>query len=245
MPIYCINLKHRTDRKAHSLREFKTLGFPEKVIYLPFTKDVRGGVYGCFDSHIKIWKDFLIRFPNHKYAIVFEDDFVFSSKDSSILKKASGFVEKHYHEVDVLFLHNYCVKVEHVLNNEHFSHGYGFGTHAYIITRHYIDSIIRHGKLPEPNGRHIDFEMNFNFLDKTNQLYSEKMFYTQELCFSQLVDKSDNYVNTIDRLFRFDINKNLDYPLGIVRFLKKHKLLTDEKAKKLHCMIYKHFIDTL
>jgi GR25 family glycosyltransferase involved in LPS biosynthesis len=56
MPIYCINLKHRTDRKEHSLNEFKKIGISEdKVMYLPFTKDARGGVYGCFDSHMKIW----------------------------------------------------------------------------------------------------------------------------------------------------------------------------------------------
>jgi len=243
MPIYCINLKHRHDRKVHSLHEFTTMGFTEKVIYLPFTKDVRGGVYGCFDSHIKIWKDFLIRFPNHKYAMVFEDDFVFSSKDSSILKKASGFVEKHYHEVDVLFLHPYSVNVEHSLNNQHFSHGYGFGTHAYIITRHYMEGMIRHGKLPEPNGRHIDFEMNFNFLDKKNQLYSEKMFYTKDSCFSQLADKSDNYLNTLDKFFCFDVNKKLDVPLAVVRFLKKQKLITDVKAKKIGCFLYTRFID--
>jgi len=243
MPVYCINLKHRTDRRIHSLQEFKKIGLSEKVIYLPFTKDVRGGVYGCFDSHIKIWKDFLIRFPYQKYAWVFEDDFVYSSSDPSILKKAAKFVEQHYHEVDVLFLHPYCVKVDHSINNESFTNGYGFGTHVYLITRHYIEDLVRHGQLPQPNGRHIDFEMNFHYLDKTNQLYSEKMFYTNKPCFRQLVDKSDNYVNAIDKLFRFDVNKNIEYPLSVLRFLKKHKLLTDVHAKYIGCFVIHYFID--
>ena len=50
IPIYCINLKHRKDRKEHSLQQFTKLNIlHDAVIYLPFTKDDRGGVYGCFD----------------------------------------------------------------------------------------------------------------------------------------------------------------------------------------------------
>jgi GR25 family glycosyltransferase involved in LPS biosynthesis len=243
MAVYCINLKHRTDRKQHSIQEFKKLGIP-KVIYLPFVKDIRGGAYGCFDSHMKIWTDFLSRFPKEKYAFVFEDDLVYSSKDKDVLKKATTYIDEHYKELDVLFLHTYCVKVEDPINTKSFTRGYGFGTHAYVITRHYIESILRDGKLPEANGRHIDFEMSFNF-NKKNLLYSENMFYTNEPCFTQLIDKSDNYVNVLDKFFRFDVNQNLDAPLCILRFLKKHKLITDKKAKKFHCILYDHFIDTL
>jgi hypothetical protein len=241
MPIYCINLKHRTDRKQHSFNEFKKIGIsPDKVIYLPFTKDNRGGVYGCYDSHIKIWRDFFIRFPREKYALVFEDDFVYSSNEPSvsILKKATDFLEKN-NEVDILNLHSFCVKVDHKSNNEIFTHGYGFGTHVYFITRKYIETILRvSGSLPEPNGRHIDFEMNFNLLDKQNKIYSDKLFYTNYACFTQLIDKSDNYVNIVDKLFRFDVNKNLDLPLAFLRFLKSRKLIKDEHAKKIHCMLY-------
>jgi len=247
MPVYCINLNHRLDRKQHSLREFTKLkkGLSEKVIYLPFVKDIRGGAYGCYDSHMKIWEDFFTRFPHERYAFVFEDDFVYSSTDRSILKKAASYLERHYEDMDVLFLHPYCVKVDHPINNEMFTHGYGFGTHVYLITRHYIESVRNRGKLPEPNGKHIDFEMNMNCMDKENRLYSEKMFYTNHACFTQLIDKSDNYVNMLDKLFRFDVNQNLDGPLRILRLLKKHKLITDAKAKSLYCKLYNVFIDKL
>jgi len=239
MSVYCINLKHRTDRKQHSIQEFKKIGIP-KVIYLPFVKDIRGGVYGCFDSHVKIWYDFLTRFPKEKYTFVFEDDFV--SKDPEMIKKATTYIEQHYDDVDLLFLHAYCVKVDDPINTNTFTRGYGFGAHAYVITRRYIESLLREGKLPEPNGRHIDFEMTFN---KKNLLYSEKMCYTNQPCFTQLIDKSDNYVNLMDKLFRFDVNQNLDAPLSIIRFLKKHKILRDKHSKKILCMAYDHFIDKL
>ena len=48
---------------------------PTTVNYPHFTKDPRGGIYGCFDSHIKVWNDFFINHPNEKYVLVFEDDF--------------------------------------------------------------------------------------------------------------------------------------------------------------------------
>jgi hypothetical protein len=245
MLIYCINLKHRTDRKIHSLNEFKKLGVSEdKIIYLPFVKDTRGGVYGCFDSHMKIWTDFLSRFPNEKYAFVFEDDFVYSDKDITILKRAKKFIKKNDKEVDILYLHPYCVNLEHEKNNDLFTHGYGLGTHVYVITRRYIESIIeKYGSLPLPNGRHLDYEKNINVLDKENRLYSSKMFYTKKVCFTQRIDKSDNYINTLDKLFRVDINKTLDFPFFIIRYLKKRKLITDVNAKILFCYLQRILIE--
>jgi GR25 family glycosyltransferase involved in LPS biosynthesis len=107
MAIYCINLKHRQDRKHHSLQQFKKLGIPEyKVNYLPFEKDSRGGVYGCFDSHVKVWKDFFMFHPHETYALVFEDDFVAPKHGKELLHKANAFVQKHYDEIDFLNLHN-------------------------------------------------------------------------------------------------------------------------------------------
>lgn len=245
MPIYCINLKHRTDRKEHSLNEFKKIGVSEdKIIYLPFTKHAQGGVYGCFDSHMKVWADFLSRYPNKKYAFVFEDDFVYSCDDTSILKKASKFIKKNVKEVDILYLHPYCVNLEHKKNNDQFTHGYGLGTHVYLITRRYIESIIeKYGGLPLPNGRHVDYENNINLLDKNNRLYSHRLFFTKKVCFTQRLDKSDNYINHFDKLFRVDINKTLDFPCLIIRYLKKHKLITDVNAKILFCYIQRILIE--
>lgn len=44
IPIYCINLENCKDRKKHSLEQFAKLGIPQdRVTYLYFTKDERGG----------------------------------------------------------------------------------------------------------------------------------------------------------------------------------------------------------
>ena len=77
-PIYCINLDHRTDRKRHSLKEFAKLNIPHStVIYPRFTKDRRGGVYGCFNSHMRVWKKSL-QHTDVVYTLVVEDDFCLS-----------------------------------------------------------------------------------------------------------------------------------------------------------------------
>ena len=112
-----------------------------------------------------------------------------------------------------------------------FNCGYGLGTHAYFVTREYIKSIIyKYEKLPEPNGRHIDFEICFNIIDNDNKIYSNKCFFVKEECFKQLVDKSDNYLNIIDEMFRFDINKQIEYNMDIFKVLKK-MILNDNQIK--------------
>jgi GR25 family glycosyltransferase involved in LPS biosynthesis len=240
-PIYCINLEHRKDRKEHSLTQFTELGVPhEKVIYPHFTKDARGGVYGCFDSHMKVWNDFLTKYPNEKYCLVFEDDFVVSKKTKSIMKKSTKFIETNYDDIDILVLHSSRVPTYNNINNEIFTNGYGCNTQSLFITRHYIESIItKYGKLPEANGRHIDVELNMNILDKDNWVYTEKVFYTNKQYVTQLIDKSDNYSGKLDELFRTDVNKSAHNGMKLYSIIKKFNLLNDTQIKQIACAVPK------
>jgi len=239
MRIYCINLEHRKDRKQHSMKQFKNMRIShDNVVYPHFTKDKRGGVYGCFDSHMKIWNDFFVNYPNDKYCLVLEDDFIAPSNYNHIMKKATKFLEKNYDEIDIIYLHDICVKVENKANNNRFTNGYGCNTHAYLLTRHYIQSIItKYEKLPEPNGRHLDNEIMLNNVDKDNTLYSTKLFYTNEECFIQLIDKSDNCINKFDELFRTDIQKTQKNTASLFTFLKKKQIADDEQIKNFLCVI--------
>lgn len=73
--------------------------------------------------------------------------------------------------------------------------------YAYIITRKYIENIlIKYNKLPEPNGKHIDFELNMNY--KNNLLYSKNIYYCNKPCISLFNSKSDNYLNNVDKIIR-------------------------------------------
>ena len=110
-PIYCINLEQREDRKKHAKKQFKKLNI-NNLIYLRLTKDKRGGVYGCFESHMKVWKSFLKNYPDEPYCLVLEDDFVPTRKSKQMIKKAVTFLDKHGENVDVLMLHHNFVPVE-------------------------------------------------------------------------------------------------------------------------------------
>jgi len=187
---------------------------------------------------MKIWNDFFVNYPNDKYCLVLEDDFIAPSNYTHIMKKATKFLEKNYDDIDILFLHDSCIKAENKANNHRFTNGYGFNAHAYLITRRYIQSIItKYGKLPEPNGRHLDNEIALNSVDKYNMLYSTKLFYTNEECFTQFIDKSDNYINKFDGLFRNDLQKTQRNTLNFFTLLKNIKIVDDKQIKKIGCII--------
>lgn len=233
-PIYCINLEHRKDRKQHSLEQLKKLGVSlDNVIYPKLTKDKRGGVYGCFDSHMKVWNDFIKNHPNSNYALICEDDFLAPSSNY-LFKNAIEFINNNCDNLDILFLHDTCIDVENKINTKLFTNGYGIMAHAYFITRNYIQSILtRYGSLPEPNGRHFDVEINIGKCFSDNRLYSENIFYTRRECFKQLVDNSDNYLNPLDALFRVDVNIQFKFFINNFLIISKLKLLDDNQIRAL------------
>lgn len=186
---------------------------------------------------MKIWNDFFVKYPNQNCCLVFEDDFICPSNGKYIIKKAIKFTDKHYEFVDILNLHNIYVPVNNILNNDFLKNGYGFNTHAYLITRRYIESIItKYKKLPEPNGIHLDYAIN---IYKESPLYSNKLFFTTNKCFTQLIDKSNNYINKFDEIFRNDLQKTQKNVINFCTFCKTHKLLNDNNIKKIWCKICK------
>lgn len=235
MVIYCINLEHRKDRKIHSLYQFTKMDIPhESIIYPHFTKDKRGGVYGCFDSHMKIWNHFYTNFPNEKFFLVFEDDFVSSPNSKYIIKMATNFLEKNYNDIDIIFLHDMCMRTDDNINNNLFTSGYGFLTHAMIVTRHYIENIMtKYGNLPEPNGQHIDQEIS---ISKYSVLYSNKLFYTKKKYFTQLIGISDNYSSRFDEFCRkhniFTVESITKFTFKTLTPLRKMKIMNDDQIKK-------------
>lgn len=239
--IFCINLEHRTDRKESSLKEFSKLGFDKNDIhYYPnLKKDPRGGVFGCFESHMLIWDYFFYNFPEHKHCVIFEDDFVCTNSHKNIrqLKKACKFIDNNT-GVDILFLHKNCVNETHKNNTKLFTKGYGLCSHAYIISKKYIETIIRkYGSLPKANGNNVDLYISTNHFDKSNWLYTKKVFFTKQDCFYQLVDKSDNINNVSDQFLRIDINKTVLITITILKNIKKYEFLNDSQIKKMLCII--------
>lgn len=92
--IYCINLKERKDRLAHSYLEFESLGITDKVIIFDAIKN-ETACNGCRDSHIEIIRQ--AKEKGLKNILVLEDDIFFLEKDSgyynSLFKAAKSLPE--------------------------------------------------------------------------------------------------------------------------------------------------------
>jgi GR25 family glycosyltransferase involved in LPS biosynthesis len=70
--IVCINLDISHDRRKHAQHYFDKLGIPGR--FFTATKHPKGGMYGCFDSHIQILQEAYDKGLNN--ILVFEDDFL-------------------------------------------------------------------------------------------------------------------------------------------------------------------------
>lgn len=205
IPIYCINLSERADRKEHVIKEFKKLDIDfSKVIFPVFSRDPRGGKYGCYDSHVKIWKDF---YENHtaNHCLIFEDDFVTNDNCNDIINKGDEFIRNNNKEVDFLFLNNLYSELPSTLNSNYFSRGISTDTHAYFISRNYIKTLINNYSYHWLNadGLPIDISINFN---RKHMLYSNKCYYTRKESFTQIFilnshsDISTNFYDLICRI---------------------------------------------
>jgi GR25 family glycosyltransferase involved in LPS biosynthesis len=242
-PIYCINLKERTDRKKYTQKEFRKIDIePSDVIFLNFYRHKKGGIYGCYDSHMKVWNDFYKNHSDKELCIVFEDDFEVTENSIYYLKKSISFIEKNGNEIDILFLHDSFIEYNNNnkkdISNAYFTRGYGFLTHVYIVTRKYIKSILdkNDNHLPKPNGIHFDIDINMN---AKSILYSEKFFFCKDPVFIQEELQSDNYNNIFEKIIKKKYGNEFMFNIAF-NICKTSKLLlkNDEKNKKMMMLIH-------
>lgn len=74
--IWCINLKHRTDRREKMEQIFRTMNILDRVQFYTATLDPRGGRTGCYQSHYNC-----LTSSSRPYIIVFEDDCEYNQYD--------------------------------------------------------------------------------------------------------------------------------------------------------------------
>jgi len=222
-PIYCINLEHRIDRKQHTKEQFARINVPlDSVTYPHFTKDLSGGAFGCFRSHMFVWKDFLEKHPDKPYCLIFEDDFLVNASDQECqdtLKDATEFLDSRINPVDILHLHNLCISTDS--QTKKFHRGYGTMAHAYFITRRFISGL---REIPDAIGDQIDFTISFKH---DSPIYSENQYYANKLYFTQYPNISDNYLNWFDKATRFNhISFSLNFYI-VFGILKELGILSD------------------
>lgn len=93
--IWCINLRHRTDRREKMEKLFKNIGILDQVQF--YTADLHpdGGRVGCFESHYNC-----ITNGTRPYIIIFEDDAELNVEDlnwDKVLKDIEEYLEEYNH----------------------------------------------------------------------------------------------------------------------------------------------------
>lgn len=119
--IVCINLDISTERKKHAQHYFDKLGIPAR--FFTAKKHPKGGMYGCFDSHIQVVKEAYDK--GLQNLLVFEDDFLptasyseeklqsaidfmKSRDDWDIVHLGYSFIKDDHNELSTIFNAKYC-----------------------------------------------------------------------------------------------------------------------------------------
>lgn len=98
--IVCISLDIAPERRKHAQYYFNNLNIPAKFHIVK--KHAKGGMYGCFDSHIQILKDAYDRGLDN--ILVFEDDVMpTDSYSERLVSKAIEFMKSH-NDWDIFYL---------------------------------------------------------------------------------------------------------------------------------------------
>lgn len=198
--IVCINLISRTDRRLYAENVFRKLNIP--VTFVVVDKHPRGGMYGCFDSHVNIIKNAYDSGKNN--ILIFEDDLLpTDTYNQDHVKNAITFMqENNYWDVFYFgyFVFNYDVLPKNSYLNAkqvypHVVEYRPFATHAYCLNRQGMIRILNHyiryiGKV------HYDIYIS-RYTDARCFCYTP-MLFDQKMCFSSDIE-AQNIVENVAR----------------------------------------------
>ena len=138
---YYINLKHRVDRNTHMIKQFQLYGIEnyERIDACTYKSE---GRIGCTMSHIKTLEQFLA--SEHKYCMVFEDDFMFLVDKEAYNKTLNSILLANFQWDVILFSSNiksstnFNSFLNKVLN--------GQTTSSYLVTKEYAKKLLENYK---------------------------------------------------------------------------------------------------
>ena len=203
---FCVNL---VTKKLHEQVKILLQDLDIKDVKFSNSKPHKlGGKYGCYDSHLNIWKDFYTNYPDEKYCLIFEEDVTINKEQpqisyyKDIILETETFIKNNYEHIDFVFLLNNSFEIASEINNELYTNGFGITTHAYFITRRYIENVIKKNNnlFPVPINSHFDYEININY---NSILYSNNIFYLKKTGFLQLDNTVNQTSNSYSSLIHF------------------------------------------
>ena len=169
--IGCISLVEANERYVRCVSEFSKANFLDKVYFLRVNKHKKGGRYGCFDSHLKMYKIALDRGVD--YALIFEDDFRLNhlninktmDRVSKCINKYPDFWKINLHDLGTI------VQKETPIKNVYRS--------QFVYSRSYIISKIAMKTALETgiSNNHIDVKQLIEWADKPHYTIKPPLAY--------------------------------------------------------------------
>jgi glycosyl transferase family 25 len=153
---YIINLKHRTDRHQHIVKEITKLEISKFQIVEAVQSDISWK--GCFQSHIKCIQ--LAKENKLPYVLILEDDAIFTDNAIELLEKA--FLEVQTMEWDMLFLGANLLSQAKPISDILLKLQGAYAAHAYIIHERFYDTILNLPLTCEIDIHYSNLMMNHN-----------------------------------------------------------------------------------
>ena len=221
--IYCINLKIRKDKYNSAVNTFNNINLNNINFFLA-DKHKKGGMYGAFDSHIKVIKDAYTN--NYNNILIFEDDVKIGKFYSNLLLKKSINFMKNNNEWDIFYLgyFPYGPKFNITPITNHIFKSNPVVTHAYCLNRKSIIKILNtyqsyigkiqydvwlstHSNLNSYCIAPIIFDQYLNFTsDNSNPGVFEKYFFRDN---QSIYEKYNIMSNTSLIIYNYYKNKNI------------------------------------
>ena len=152
-PVYCITMDTTPERHARAMALFGNLGLP--VRFHVAEKDPQGGIYGCWRSHLAVWRTALA--AGHDIAVVFEDDVEIGCTRPELDRMVEEAVQalRRDESLDVVHLHSRVF----AFGDEPGPVKRGQGVTNCAAVVHVARLLARPAESLEPTGHHLDYEM--------------------------------------------------------------------------------------
>jgi hypothetical protein len=135
---YCVSLREREDRRNSAIKEFSKVGLAGRVEFVLGERHPNDMEEGVYESHMMCLRKGLER--GAKNIVVFEDDVEFDRFDPERLRSCMEFLAKRP-GWKVLLL-GALIRSSHKTTNPHVQKvRYQSLTHAYVLNRHYAETL--------------------------------------------------------------------------------------------------------
>ena len=225
--IYCVNIFEREDRYIHVTNEFKKYNIDVK--FIRNFKHNKGGMYGCFESHIQCIKD--AKKNNLDVCLIFEDDITLNENSKKNINTCLNFINNHKN-IDILYSNRRSLLYLNKYYTKNIYSGKSLGTDCYFLNNKSINKILNNyqkyiGKI------HYDAYLSYIFNNSFVSFY--KIIKSSPFgSDNDLWNKKNFIVNLIQKLTKYTIIPQIiiNYFFEIFfKFLIKYKL--DNKKKYL------------